>query len=138
VLFRLPFGAAKRGKLEILIFLNQNPDGFPWSSKIPDLAASRGHVNILNYNFENKILEIHFSKIFFLAAKGAKSVPYNERGLQVLKWVKKKGIMGTLSGDLVVPLDRPDHKLLRWVLIHGFISEEGKKSSEKRCWEIGV
>jgi hypothetical protein len=39
--------AAKRGKLEILIFLNQkDPEEFPWSSKIPELAASRGHVNI--------------------------------------------------------------------------------------------
>jgi hypothetical protein len=80
----------------------------------------------LNYIFENKILEIHFSKIFFLAAKGAKSVPYNERRLQVLKWVKKKESRGR-SGDLVVRLDRPDHKLLRWVLIHGYISEEGEK-----------
>jgi hypothetical protein len=116
--------SAELGKLKTLKWLRGIPE-FRWTEMISKHAAIGGHVDILDYIWENG-LPIDFLKICEGAALGSDWQPGNEGNLRVLKWArKKKGKWEFFSPDLVRnACNRSDHKILRWLAIHGYILPE--------------
>jgi hypothetical protein len=116
--------SAELGNLNTLKWLSGFPE-FTWTEEITMHAAMGGHVEILEYVRENG-LPIDLLQVCEGAAKGTGFIPWNEGNLQVLKWAReKKGTWDFFSRELVIAAcHRKDHKILRWLLIHGYVLPE--------------
>jgi hypothetical protein len=81
--------SAELGKFKNLLYLRELPD-FTWTKAITLQAAKGGHVDILDYVWDNG-LPINLLKVCEATAKGTEfEEPWNEKNLLVLKWARKK------------------------------------------------
>lgn len=119
--------AAEVGKLEIILRLVKKT-GYPWSTEISAAAAAGGHVHILDYVWENG-LPMDLKKICASAIKGSEAEPWNDGNLRVLKWVRKKNGTWDFDAETMVQAASlgKDHKILQWLVIHGYVNVESIK-----------
>jgi hypothetical protein len=123
VALELPRFATHLGRLEIVKYFKENTKSMD-PNRIDRGAVAGGHVHILDWMWDSGI-PINFENICLRAINGKHMEPWNERNLQVLKWVRKKKGTWQLSCDLVVlATEKTDHKILRWLLFHGYVSKE--------------
>jgi hypothetical protein len=131
--------SAELGELKTLQWLRGIPD-FKWTDDIAAFAGVGGHVHILDYVCEND-LPINLQRVCEGAARGTDFDPGNEGNLRVMKWLRKKNTTFNFFSEELVQRasQRRDHKILRWLLIHGYISPEHQEifSSYSGDWIAG-
>jgi hypothetical protein len=112
---------AQCGKLELLKFLSSfYSENFVWTQDVLNNAAMNGHVHILEYSWENDI-PIDLEEICSVTLFGNIN---DDQALAILKWVRTKTPdhnLLTFSGVLVPSAIQGWHKILRWLLVHGYM-----------------
>jgi hypothetical protein len=95
---------------------------YTWSIEPTKFAGAEGRTEYFDFATCHG-LPLDISEICVAAATGAEWEPWNEGNIRVLKWVKKKGFTckpETEGRVLLAAAKRKDHKVLRWLLMHGF------------------